>query len=186
MVGRGQRTKSGTAVPGAGRHHYASGPRLPRLPLHPAYDHPRLARSPGGPFRVGAATRRPRRRCSALSSVPAQPAAFDPSTPCTADGRAAGAYPDLEASIPAIYDARGPDHLDSGRNCTARSLRLPGRPTASPSCASRARSSGSRVGRWCDVRGPRGRRGWTSPGSPSSTRPAPRAGRRCRGGHRRE
>lgn len=52
-----------------------------------------------------------------------QPAAsFDPSGPCTADGSAAGAYPDLEARIPATYEGRGPDQLDSGRNCTAENL----------------------------------------------------------------
>jgi len=49
-------------------------------------------------------------------------ASFDPTGPCTADGSAPGAYPDLEARIPVTYEDRGPDTLDSGRNCTAENL----------------------------------------------------------------
>jgi hypothetical protein len=49
-------------------------------------------------------------------------AAFDPSGPCTADGRAAGAYPDLEALVPRSLDGRPPDTVDSGRNCSAAKL----------------------------------------------------------------
>jgi hypothetical protein len=53
----------------------------------------------------------------------AQPAAsFDPTGPCTADGSAPGAYPDLEAQVPTTYEGRGPDTLDSGRNCTPANL----------------------------------------------------------------
>ncbi|MEX2184709.1 MAG: hypothetical protein WEC14_09705 [Chloroflexota bacterium] len=47
---------------------------------------------------------------------------FDPTGPCTADGAAPGAYPELEARIPTSYEDRGPDALDSGRNCTAENL----------------------------------------------------------------
>lgn len=47
---------------------------------------------------------------------------FDPIGPCTTDGAAAGAYPELEARIPATYEGRGPDVLDSGRNCTVANL----------------------------------------------------------------
>ena len=47
---------------------------------------------------------------------------FDPAGPCTADGRAPGAYPDLEALIPRTYQGVGPGTLDSGRNCTAANL----------------------------------------------------------------
>jgi hypothetical protein len=47
---------------------------------------------------------------------------FDPTGPCTTDGAAAGAYPELEARIPQSYEDRGPDTLDSGRNCTAENL----------------------------------------------------------------
>jgi hypothetical protein len=43
---------------------------------------------------------------------------FDPTGPCTTDGFAPGAYPDLEALVPTTFQERGPDRLDSGRNCT--------------------------------------------------------------------
>jgi hypothetical protein len=49
-------------------------------------------------------------------------AAFDPTGPCTADGRAAGAYPDLEKLIPATLDGKAPQTLDSGRSCTTDGL----------------------------------------------------------------
>jgi hypothetical protein len=49
-------------------------------------------------------------------------ASFDPSAPCTADGAAPGAYPELEAQIPTTFEGRGPDTLDSGRNCTVENL----------------------------------------------------------------
>jgi hypothetical protein len=48
--------------------------------------------------------------------------AFDPSGPCTADGRAAGAYPELETLVPRQLDGKAPTRLDSGRNCTLASL----------------------------------------------------------------
>jgi hypothetical protein len=54
--------------------------------------------------------------------APAAAASFDPSGPCTTDGAAPGAYPDLEAVVPTNYEGRGPDRLDSGRNCTAQNL----------------------------------------------------------------
>jgi hypothetical protein len=54
-------------------------------------------------------------------------ASFDPTGSCIVDGnpvdgRGPGAYPDLEALIPATFEDRAPDRLDSGRNCTPRSL----------------------------------------------------------------
>jgi hypothetical protein len=49
-------------------------------------------------------------------------ASFDPSGPCTADGRAAGAYPELEKLVPRTLDGTSADRVDSGRNCTAGSL----------------------------------------------------------------
>jgi hypothetical protein len=54
--------------------------------------------------------------------APAAAVSFDPTGPCTADGAAPGAYPDLEAVVPTSYEGRGPDRLDSGRNCTAENL----------------------------------------------------------------
>ncbi len=47
---------------------------------------------------------------------------FDPTGPCTTDGSAPGAYPDLEALVPTAYEGRAPDTLDSGRNCTPENL----------------------------------------------------------------
>jgi hypothetical protein len=47
---------------------------------------------------------------------------FDPSAPCTADGRFPGAYPVLEARVPARFQGRAPDTLDSGRNCSTKEL----------------------------------------------------------------
>jgi hypothetical protein len=57
---------------------------------------------------------------AACSSAPT--ASFDPSGPCTADGAAPGAYPDLEARIPTTYEGQAPSHLDSGRHCSVESL----------------------------------------------------------------
>ena len=50
------------------------------------------------------------------------PPSFDASGPCTADGRAAGSYPDLEALIPKTYRGEHAQTLDSGRNCTPNNL----------------------------------------------------------------
>jgi hypothetical protein len=55
--------------------------------------------------------------CSAVAT-----ASFDPTGRCTADGSAPGAYPELEALVPKRYEERGPDRLDSGRNCSAENL----------------------------------------------------------------
>lgn len=49
-------------------------------------------------------------------------ATFDPAGPCVADGRIGGAYPDLEARLPAELDGRAPSSVDSGRNCTVSAL----------------------------------------------------------------
>src|SRR5438552_8386057 len=59
----------------------------------------------------------------AAGCTPGSPySSFDPKVPCTTDGRFPGAYPDLEARVPARFAGRGPDTLDSGRNCTAAEL----------------------------------------------------------------
>ena len=47
---------------------------------------------------------------------------FDPTGPCTSDGSAEGAYPELEALIPGDFEGRAPSRLDSGRNCTDENL----------------------------------------------------------------
>jgi hypothetical protein len=47
---------------------------------------------------------------------------FDPAGPCTSDGSAPGAYPELEARLPTSYRDAPPESLDSGRNCTRDAL----------------------------------------------------------------
>jgi hypothetical protein len=47
---------------------------------------------------------------------------FDPSGPCVVDGQAPGAYPELEALVPAEFEGQPPSRLDSGRNCTPENL----------------------------------------------------------------
>ena len=49
-------------------------------------------------------------------------AAFDPLSPCSADAKAAGDYPALEALVPKQFDDRAPDRVDSGRSCTPTAL----------------------------------------------------------------
>ena len=47
---------------------------------------------------------------------------FDPASACTTDGRQPGAYPDLEALLPASYQGKAPSTRDSGRSCTTAAL----------------------------------------------------------------
>lgn len=47
---------------------------------------------------------------------------FDPDGPCTADGSAPGAYPELEAVVPTALNGSPPSDLDSGRACTPAGL----------------------------------------------------------------
>jgi hypothetical protein len=47
---------------------------------------------------------------------------FDPTGPCTADGSAAGAFPEIEALVPATFRGGSPGSLDSGRTCTPEGL----------------------------------------------------------------
>ena len=49
-------------------------------------------------------------------------ASFDPSGPCTTDGRAAGAYPELERQLPRDIDGTAPTTVDSGRSCSTPAL----------------------------------------------------------------
>ena len=57
-----------------------------------------------------------------LAACGSSTASFDPSGPCSADGRAAGAYPDLEGLLPADLAGTPPTTVDSGRSCTAGAL----------------------------------------------------------------
>jgi hypothetical protein len=47
---------------------------------------------------------------------------FDPTGPCTTDGSASGAYPELEARVPTSFLGAKPERLDSGRHCSAAAL----------------------------------------------------------------
>jgi hypothetical protein len=47
---------------------------------------------------------------------------FTATGPCTADGRASGAYPDLEAKVPRAISGRPATTVDSGRNCSTDAL----------------------------------------------------------------
>jgi hypothetical protein len=47
---------------------------------------------------------------------------FAPTGPCVTDGRAPGAYPDLEARVPKAINGRPATSVDSGRNCSADAL----------------------------------------------------------------
>ena len=50
---------------------------------------------------------------------------FDPSTACAAatdEGHYRGAYPELEALLPASYEEAAPTSVDSGRSCTPATL----------------------------------------------------------------
>lgn len=55
-------------------------------------------------------------------AAPAPSPAFDPSAPCTTDGRRAGAYPELEAVLPPALEGVAPSTVDSGRSCTSEAL----------------------------------------------------------------
>lgn len=60
---------------------------------------------------------------AAVAGCASAPAArFDPTGPCSVDGRAPGAYPELEARIPTLLEGRAPAKLDSGRNCSPNNL----------------------------------------------------------------
>lgn len=54
----------------------------------------------------------------------AAPPSFDPTGPCSADGSAPGAYPDLEGRLPTSYRDTAPGSVDSGRNCSSENLGL--------------------------------------------------------------
>jgi hypothetical protein len=49
-------------------------------------------------------------------------ASFDPAGTCGPDGRAPGAYPDLEAMLPTSLNGTPPGSVDSGRHCSEKAL----------------------------------------------------------------
>ncbi|MBI2762653.1 MAG: hypothetical protein HYX54_02690 [Chloroflexi bacterium] len=58
----------------------------------------------------------------AAACGPGSTTSFDPTGPCGVDGRAAGAYPDLEARLPATFEGTAPGSVDSGRHCSEAAL----------------------------------------------------------------
>ena len=131
----------------AGR--YASASEVGNGTLVPIRTPSKVGRigAPDGTLVPGASAHHPRRRVAGtratLSPMPgsrrlgllvlalafvlascggAAPPSFDPTGACSADGRAAGAYPDLEALVPASYQGAPPETLDSGRNCSTDNL----------------------------------------------------------------
>ncbi|MEW5991094.1 MAG: hypothetical protein AB1736_07070 [Chloroflexota bacterium] len=86
--------------------------------------------TPSEPASLARASRRTRPRSVAVAvllalvvsaCVPAG-ATFDPTGPCVVDGQTPGAYPDLEARLPAALNGTTPTTVDSGRTCTAGGL----------------------------------------------------------------
>jgi len=49
-------------------------------------------------------------------------ATFDPSGTCGADGKIAGAYPNLQVLLPTTFDGKAPTSVDSGRHCSEAAL----------------------------------------------------------------
>ena len=97
--------------------------RLGRCRTCSAVDGGRIGPPPGP---SGASAPRPRRLLGVVLLAGCGPASvyksFDPSAPCSTDGRFPGAYPALEARLPATFMGRPPDTIDSGRNCSATEL----------------------------------------------------------------
>jgi hypothetical protein len=58
----------------------------------------------------------------AVAACSTSGATFAPTGPCTTDGRAAGAYPALEALVPRSLGTRAATTIDSGRNCSDDAL----------------------------------------------------------------
>ena len=114
MVGRAGAPSVGRPYQVLGRtarhRHYASAvTHRPLARRRPAPAHHLLGAVLGALVVVG---------CGGAGTSPS----FDVAAGCPSEGRAAGAYPDLEARIPKAYEGRGPISLDSGRHCDPTSL----------------------------------------------------------------
>jgi hypothetical protein len=59
---------------------------------------------------------------SSVGACSAASPSFSTSGPCLVDGRAPGAYPQLEALVPRTISGRPATTVDSGRNCTSTAL----------------------------------------------------------------
>ena len=102
--------------------------------------------------------------------APTPAVSFDPTGACTSDGSAPGAYPDLEALVPATYRDERPGTLDSGRHCSGPALG-----TLASAGIAEIRFAGGhlvvRGGAGCGARGLRGARpDRRRPGRPSTPR----------------
>jgi hypothetical protein len=60
--------------------------------------------------------------CTILLTACSLGPSFSAGGPCVADGRAAGAYPELEAQVPRAISGRPATTVDSGRNCSDDAL----------------------------------------------------------------
>ena len=105
-VGRPYQVPEGTSSPVAAR--------LPRVTRRSSMPGRRTSARAAGVLILVAAV------VAACGGGPA--ASFDVAAGCPVEGRAAGAYPDLEERIPTSYEGRAPDTLDSGRHCDPDSL----------------------------------------------------------------
>ena len=59
---------------------------------------------------------------AALTACGSGGPSFDPKATCGPDGKVAGAYPELEARLPATFDGKAPTSVDSGRHCSETAL----------------------------------------------------------------
>jgi|GEM_PF-322051 len=57
-----------------------------------------------------------------LAACGSSKASFDPSGTCGADGKAPGAYPNLERLLPSSLEGKAPTSIDSGRHCSETAL----------------------------------------------------------------
>lgn len=60
--------------------------------------------------------------CGLVAGCGAAGPSFSTSGPCLVDGRAPGAYPELETLVPTTFGGKAPTNVDSGRNCTDKAL----------------------------------------------------------------
>ena len=77
----------------------------------------RRLRAPDAPFLLAVVLTFVAAACSGSAA-----ASFDPTGACVSDGRAPGAYPELEVLVPSDLEGRPPEKLDSGRNCSEQNL----------------------------------------------------------------
>ncbi|MBI3745835.1 MAG: hypothetical protein HY264_04810 [Chloroflexi bacterium] len=59
---------------------------------------------------------------TALAACGSSSASFNPSGTCGADGKAPGAYPNLERRLPTRFEGTSPTSIDSGRHCSESAL----------------------------------------------------------------